>query len=79
MHGESNLGWINRPGNSTLSGLGNAATNDFGESIRQRMPSLDVVIERIPATLEIAIGSFLFSVLTLIPLDRNTSWGFIRP
>ena len=48
--------------------LGNAVTGDFGESIRQRRPALDVVIERIPATLEMAFGSFLFSAVTGIPL-----------
>ena len=48
--------------------LGNAVTGDFGESVRQRRPSLDVVVERIPATLELAAGSFLFSVVTGIPL-----------
>ena len=48
--------------------LGNAVTGDFGESIRQRRPSLDVVAERIPATLELAAGSFLFAILTGIPL-----------
>lgn len=48
--------------------LGNAVTGDFGESIRQRRPSLDVVAERIPATLELAAGSFLFSIVTGIPL-----------
>ena len=48
--------------------LGNAVTGDFGESIRQRRPALDVVTERIPATLEMAFGSFLFSVITGIPL-----------
>ena len=48
--------------------LGNALTGDFGESIRQRRPALDVVIERIPATAELALGSFLFSVVTGIPL-----------
>ncbi len=48
--------------------LGNAITGDFGESIRQRRPSLDVVAERIPATLELAAGSFLFAIITGIPL-----------
>ena len=48
--------------------LGNAVTGDFGESIRQRRPALDVVTERIPATLEMAFGSFIFSVVTGIPL-----------
>ena len=63
--------------------LGNAVTGDFGESIRQRKPSLDVVIERIPATLELALGSFLFSVVTGIPLGvlsalkRSSIWDYI--
>ena len=48
--------------------LGNAVTGDFGESIRQRRPALDVVTERIPATLEMAFGSFLFAIVTGIPL-----------
>jgi ABC-type dipeptide/oligopeptide/nickel transport system permease component len=48
--------------------LGNAVTGDFGESIRQRRPSLDVVAERIPATLELAFGSFLFAIATGVPL-----------
>ena len=48
--------------------LGNALSGDFGESIRQRRPALDVVIERIPATLELAAGSFIFSMVTGIPL-----------
>ena len=48
--------------------LRNAMTGDFGESIRQRRPALDVVIERIPATIELALGSFIFSVITGIPL-----------
>ncbi len=63
--------------------LGNAVTGDFGESIRQRKPSLDVVIERIPATLELALGSFLFSIATGIPLGvlsalkRSSIWDYI--
>ena len=48
--------------------LGNALSGDFGESIRQRRPALDVVVERIPATLELAAGSFIFSMVTGIPL-----------
>ncbi len=48
--------------------LGNAIIGDFGESILQRRPALDVVAERIPATLELAAGSFVFSIATGIPL-----------
>lgn len=48
--------------------LGNALTGDFGESTRQRRPALDVVIERIPATLQLAAGSAIFAIATGIPL-----------
>lgn len=48
--------------------LGNAVQGDFGESIRQRRPALDVVVERIPATLQLAAGSFIFAFATGIPL-----------
>ena len=50
--------------------LGNAVTGDFGESIRQRKPSLDVVIERIPATLELPLG-------VLSALKRSSIWDYI--
>lgn len=48
--------------------LRNAIKGDFGESIRQRRPALDVVLERVPATLELAAGAFIFSIATGIPL-----------
>lgn len=38
--------------------VGNALQGDFGESLRQRTPALDLVLERLPATLELAAASF---------------------
>lgn len=48
--------------------LGKAARGDFGESVQQRRPALDVVVERVPATLELAAGAFIFAIVTGMPL-----------
>ena len=48
--------------------IAKAAHGDFGESVQQRRPALDVVVERVPATLELAAGAFIFAVATGIPL-----------
>ena len=36
----------------------NALRGDFGDSLRQRTPALGLVLERLPATLELALASF---------------------
>jgi peptide/nickel transport system permease protein len=41
---------------------------DFGESFRQRRPAIDIIIERIPATLELGLASLLVSLLIGIPV-----------
>ena len=46
-----------------LKFLANAATGDFGVSLRQRTPALDLVLERVPATLELALTSFVLGLL----------------
>lgn len=38
--------------------LGNAAAGDFGRSLRQDMPALGLVLERMPATIELALTAF---------------------
>lgn len=48
--------------------LSKAVRGDFGESVQQRKPALDVVIERVPATLELGAGAFIFAMVTGIPL-----------
>lgn len=43
--------------------LANAATGDFGISLRQNVPALELVLERIPATLELALTAFVLGLL----------------
>lgn len=46
-----------------LKFLANAVSGDFGASLRQRTPALDLVLERVPATLELALTSFVLGLL----------------
>ncbi|MBC7809941.1 MAG: ABC transporter permease [Burkholderiales bacterium] len=48
-----------------LAGL---ATGDLGDSLRSRTPALDLVLERLPATLELTIFAILLSTLLAIPI-----------
>jgi ABC-type dipeptide/oligopeptide/nickel transport system permease component len=41
---------------------------DFGRSIWFRQPAMQVALERIPATLELATAAFLLAVLVAVPL-----------
>ena len=43
--------------------LGGAVRGDFGDSTRFRQPALELFVERLPATLELASLSLLFSVV----------------
>ncbi|MCC7347547.1 MAG: ABC transporter permease [Variibacter sp.] len=42
--------------------LGHAATGDLGMSLRQQTPALGLVLERVPATLELALTSFVLGL-----------------
>lgn len=46
-----------------LTFIGNAVQGDFGNSLRYRSSALGLVIERLPATLELAASAFLFGLL----------------
>lgn len=48
--------------------LGNAVHGDLGRSIRQGEPALALVGERLPATLELAVTSFVFGILLAFSL-----------
>jgi peptide/nickel transport system permease protein len=48
--------------------LGRAVQGDFGSSIRFRRPAMDLVMERLPATLELVGYSTLLAVLVGLPL-----------
>ena len=41
--------------------LGNIAQGSFGDSIRDRRPVTDILLERLPMTLEVTLGAMLFS------------------
>ena len=60
--------------------LGHAVRGDFGTSIRAQRPALEVVLERLPATLVLAAGAFTFAVSLGMPIGvlsavkRLTIW-----
>lgn len=45
-----------------------AVQGDFGESTRERRPAIEVVLERLPATLQLGGLAFLISIVVGIPL-----------
>ncbi len=60
--------------------LGNAAHGDFGISYRLQRPVADLLVERLPATLELVAVSALFALVVGIPLGvftalYRTFWG----
>jgi peptide/nickel transport system permease protein len=48
--------------------LGKAARGDLGESIRQHQPALRLALGRLPATVALALTSFVFAVIIGVPL-----------
>jgi peptide/nickel transport system permease protein len=51
-----------------LTFLGNALRGDLGQSIRLRRPALELVWERLPATLQLAGASIFVSLVIAIPI-----------
>ncbi len=59
--------------------LGRALTGDLGRSYRAQMPVLDLILQRLPATLYLSVAALLFSVVLAIPLGiasavKRNSW-----
>jgi len=59
--------------------VGDALRGDFGKSLRYREPVGDLVLERLPATLELAIGAMAIAVFIGIPVGvlsavKRNSW-----
>jgi peptide/nickel transport system permease protein len=48
--------------------LGGLLTGDLGDSLRSRTPALPIVLERLPATLELTIFAMLISTLLAVPI-----------
>ncbi len=51
-----------------LSFVGRMAVGDFGTSFVSSRPVMDVIVERLPATIELTLAAFLISVLMGLPL-----------
>lgn len=48
--------------------LGNVAQGDFGNSLVSKTSAIDLVLERLPATIELTLFSMLFAVTFAIPI-----------
>lgn len=63
--------------------MGNAARGDFGTSLRDHVNARLVIQERIPATLQLTVGSFVMAIAVGLPLGvmsaikRGTLWDYI--
>lgn len=63
-----------------LGFIKNAAKGDFGKSFKFNEPVLKLILERLPATIELAFVSFLISILIAIPIGvlsasrQNSFW-----
>lgn len=48
--------------------IGNAVTGEFGLSFFHRRPVADVIVERLPATIELTLVALVLAIITAIPL-----------
>src|SRR5690606_38550766 len=48
--------------------IGRAVSGDFGISIRHRQPAMEMILERLPATLQLTITSFTVALVIALPL-----------
>ena len=51
--------------------VGEIAQGDFGESIRFNKPVTDLLIERLPTTLELTLAAMSFSIIVGIPIGHH--------
>ena len=63
--------------------LGRALQGDLGDSLFFKQPALEVLLERMPATLQLSAAALIFSLSVAIPmgilsaLKRDTLWDFL--
>ncbi len=63
--------------------LGKAATGDWGQSIVNGRPAFEAVMERVPVTMQMTAGGFIFAAVFGIPLGivsavyRGSLWDYI--
>ena len=62
--------------------MGGVFRGDFGTSVREQQDAMDVVLQRLPATMQLAAGAMVFTVLLGVPLGvlsairRGTLWDY---
>jgi ABC-type dipeptide/oligopeptide/nickel transport system permease component len=54
--------------------LGNAVRGDFGRSLRHDQPSLPLIMERMPATLELSLFGMALALVVAVPLGILSAW-----
>jgi peptide/nickel transport system permease protein len=60
--------------------IGNVLRGDLGRSIHMRQPAIDIALERLPATFELALVAFALAVVVALPAGlisaakRNSIW-----
>lgn len=60
--------------------MAGAVRGDFGDSLRYREPAFALVLERLPATVQLAVASLLVAIAVALPagivsaVKRNTVW-----
>lgn len=63
--------------------LVNAVQGDFGDSLRQRQPAMGLVLDRMPATIELTAAAMAISIVIAVPvgmlsaIKRNSIWDNI--
>ncbi len=63
--------------------VSHALRGDFGDSLRQRQPAMELVLDRMPATIELTVTAMLISIIVAVPVGvlsavrRNTVWDNI--
>lgn len=48
--------------------IGSVAVGDFGYSYQWQTPAMDLILDRLPATLELALAGLVFAILLAVPL-----------
>ncbi len=63
--------------------LGKAFTGDLGNSLREQRPVTTILLEKLPATLQLGVAAFVFSVVlgvllgVLAAVKRGTMWDYL--
>lgn len=63
--------------------MGGVLTGDLGDSVRTQLPVLDLILQKLPVTLELAVLAMLIALLIGIPagvvsaVGRGTAWDYV--